>query len=104
VPVLPLLGCAARACTPPPPHPATVQDTCPDSLVVLVGNKVDLADERRVSKAEGANLAEAEGLAFYEVRPAVPVGWGGGGGEGRGTSHVHAALNTRTLTARCARR
>lgn len=45
----------------------TPQDTCPDSLAVVVGNKADLDDERRVSKAEGASYAESEGLPFFEV-------------------------------------
>ena len=38
-----------------------------DMVVVLVGNKSDLAKSREVSEEEGRNLAETEGLFFMET-------------------------------------
>lgn len=44
-----------------------LQEQCPDSLVVLVGNKSDKADQRRVPASEGRALAAALGAVFYEA-------------------------------------
>ncbi|XWS48253.1 hypothetical protein CRYUN_Cryun13aG0058700 [Craigia yunnanensis] len=38
-----------------------------DMVVVLIGNKSDLAQSRKVSEEEGKNLAETEGLFFMET-------------------------------------
>ena len=43
------------------------QDACPDALAVLVGNKADLEDARRVPKADGIKFAEQRSLPFFEV-------------------------------------
>lgn len=48
-----------------------MQDACPESLAVLVGNKTDMAEHRRVTMAQGAALAEDEGMPFFEVRGAA---------------------------------
>ena len=36
-------------------------------LRILVGNKTDLKDKRVISNEEGLNLAEANGLKYYEI-------------------------------------
>lgn len=42
------------------------QEQCPEALLVLVANKCDVApEERAVSPAEGASLAQGEGLSHY---------------------------------------
>lgn len=51
----------ARAASPRP------QDACPDALAVLVGNKADLVDARRVLKADGSKFADERALPFFEV-------------------------------------
>ena len=38
-----------------------------DVTVMLVGNKMDCEDKRRVSKKEGEDFSEANGLFFYET-------------------------------------
>ena len=38
----------------------------PNIAKILVGNKCDLNDERKVSTQEGKDLAEREGMAFFE--------------------------------------
>ena len=38
-----------------------------DAIFVLVGNKVDLVDERKVSEKEGENFAKEKGFLFMEV-------------------------------------
>ena len=47
-------------------------ETCKSSaqrevLMVLIGNKCDLEEERKVSKEEGENLAKKYGISFYET-------------------------------------
>ncbi|KAJ4834914.1 Ras- protein RABA6a [Turnera subulata] len=39
----------------------------PDIVVILVGNKADIAHSREVEKEDAQNLAEAEGLCFMET-------------------------------------
>lgn len=42
------------------------RDVCPDSLVVLVGNKLDLAAERRaVTREEAEAFCKKQGIAGY---------------------------------------
>lgn len=43
-----------------------VQQRCQDIPLLLVGNKVDLKDQRVVDLDEGKNLAKTEKLLFYE--------------------------------------
>lgn len=38
-----------------------------DAIFVLVGNKVDLAEQRKVSEKEGENFAKDKGFLFMEV-------------------------------------
>lgn len=40
---------------------------CPDAIAVLVGNKIDADELRRVPKAEGSNFADSQGMPFFEV-------------------------------------
>ena len=42
-------------------------DTQQETLMVLVGNKCDLLEEREVSFEEGQILAEEKGMLFYET-------------------------------------
>ena len=44
-----------------------MQEQCPDSHVVIVGNKTDKADQRRVPVAEGRALAANLGADFFEA-------------------------------------
>ena len=37
-----------------------------DTHLVLVGNKIDLKDQRKISKEDGQNLATQNGMDFYE--------------------------------------
>ena len=47
---------------------ADFADACPDALAVIVANKADVnAEARVVSAADGAALAAARGLPFFEV-------------------------------------
>jgi len=39
----------------------------PDAKMILIGNKCDLEEERKVSKEEGENLAKKYGISFYET-------------------------------------
>lgn len=39
----------------------------PNIVIVLVGNKVDLADKREVSSEEGEEYATSNGLLFSET-------------------------------------
>lgn len=43
------------------------RDNCPDASLVLVGNKVDLAEQRQVSWEEGKDRAESLGMPFLET-------------------------------------
>lgn len=38
-----------------------------ETVIMLVGNKSDLEDERKISKQKGLEYAEKNKLAFYEV-------------------------------------
>ena len=40
---------------------------CPDSLVVLVGNKADLDERREIPKEIGLQFADEHSLPFFEV-------------------------------------
>lgn len=55
----------------PPPPPlffcALGQDSCPEAVAVLVGNKVDIEELRRVPKTEASHFADAEEMPFFEV-------------------------------------
>ncbi|VDM70574.1 unnamed protein product, partial [Strongylus vulgaris] len=44
-----------------------------DPLVVLIGNKCDLYDKRRVSTAEGQAKAAALDARFYEISAEKPI-------------------------------
>ena len=45
-----------------------IQKQCPKTvLLVLVGNKTDLSDERQVSYDEGANFAQENNMLFFET-------------------------------------
>jgi GTPase SAR1 family protein len=47
---------------------ADFADACPDALAVIVANKADVnAEARVVPAADGAALAAARGLPFFEV-------------------------------------
>ena len=35
--------------------------------VILVGNKIDLKEERKISQLNGQNLADSYGISFYEI-------------------------------------
>lgn len=48
-------------------HQILVQNTNDDIIKFLVGNKVDLADQRVISKEEGENKAKEINATFYEV-------------------------------------
>ena len=50
------------------------QEQCPDSLLTLVGNKVDKTDQRRVPTAEGRALAASLGASFFEASAKSGVG------------------------------
>jgi len=49
------------------PPAACVQDSCPDAVAVLVGNKVDIEELRRVPKADGSSFADSQEMPFFEV-------------------------------------
>ena len=51
-----------------------LQEQCPDSFVLLVGNKIDKVDQRRVPSAEGRALAGALGADFFEASAKSGVG------------------------------
>ena len=38
-----------------------------DFPIILIGNKVDLENERKVPKSEGENLAKQYKIGFYEI-------------------------------------
>ena len=45
-----------------------IQKQCPKTvLLILVGNKIDLNDERQVSYDEGANFAQENNILFFET-------------------------------------
>ena len=45
-----------------------IQKQCPKTvLLILVGNKIDLNDERQVSYDEGANYAQENNMLFFET-------------------------------------
>ncbi|MBD3350151.1 MAG: GTP-binding protein [Candidatus Lokiarchaeota archaeon] len=44
-----------------------VDQVIPDKPFIIVGNKIDLADERVVSKHEGEELAKSLGVLYYET-------------------------------------
>ena len=43
------------------------KDLCPDAFLVLVGNKADQQELRKVSSAEGQTFARTHELAFFET-------------------------------------
>jgi small GTP-binding protein len=43
-----------------------VTDHSPSAKIILFGNKIDLADDREVAKADGEALAAEKGLIFFE--------------------------------------
>ena len=45
----------------------TIKDYLGCNLIYLVGNKIDLYDERQVSEEEGIEYAEKEKLRFFEI-------------------------------------
>ena len=45
----------------------TIKERCPCELKYLIGNKIDLKDNRQVSKEEGIEFAKAEGFIFFEI-------------------------------------
>jgi hypothetical protein len=59
---------AARLCNPRPGLLASSVGTLPTTSQILVGNKSDMADERRaVPYARGKALADEYGIAFFET-------------------------------------
>ena len=46
----------------------------PEMLVVLVGNKTDLSNQRQVSHAEGAAFAQKNGMIFIETSAKSDMG------------------------------
>ena len=42
------------------------QQECPDAIMVLCGNKSDLASQRKVTQAEAAAFVEARGMALHQ--------------------------------------
>ena len=43
------------------------KELAPDSVVLLAGNKIDLADERTVSQEDAQDFADSEGVPYYEI-------------------------------------
>jgi GTPase SAR1 family protein len=48
-------------------HLATLQDECPDARAVLVGNKVDKAENRMVTHDAAAVFASSNDMLYFEI-------------------------------------
>ena len=44
-----------------------IKSTCKDILIYLVGNKIDLYEDRKVTTEEGKAYSKEKGIKFYEV-------------------------------------
>ena len=57
------------------PGPLCLSARCITQIpIVLVGNKVDLENERRVTKAQGQQLAEEYDVPFFETSALKEIG------------------------------
>ena len=43
------------------------QEVCPKSIIFLIGNKIDLTEQRKIAKEQGEELAEEFKIPFFEA-------------------------------------